>query len=218
MNPLEQLDVALLRLFNVTWSNPFFDWLMPELSGKPPSIYAFIALVAVAVVCLFRKGGARGRVALLVLAVALAFGDGLVCNNLKHLIGRQRPCWVVEGINVLVGKSRSGAMPSAHAFNWAVGATALFLYYRRSLWVMGPLALGVGFSRIYNGVHYPGDVLAGFLIGIGYTLFVAWVLDWSWQRIGPRWFPRQWAALPSLRHPERTVNAPQSHPRSTNAV
>jgi len=46
----------------------------------------------------------------------------------------------------------------------------LFIFYRRSCWFMLPLALAVSFSRVYNGVHYPGDVLVGAIVGAGYAV------------------------------------------------
>ena len=61
----------------------------------------------------------------------------------------------------------ASSMPSSHAANWFSAALVLFIYYRRTIWVMLPMAVLVGLSRIYNGVHYPSDVLAG--------AFLAWV-------------------------------------------
>jgi membrane-associated phospholipid phosphatase len=60
------------------------------------------------------------------------------------------------------------------------------------------LALGVSFSRVYNGVHYPSDVLAGAIIGAGYAVAVAVALETAWQFFGRKYFPRWHEKLPSL--------------------
>jgi 4-amino-4-deoxy-L-arabinose transferase-like glycosyltransferase len=64
-----------------------------------------------------------------------------------------------------------------------------------------PLALLISFSRVYNGVHFPGDVLAGAVLGAGYTLGGIWTLAELWKRFGPRYFPLWWASLPDLMNP-----------------
>lgn len=206
----ETLDTALLRFFNSGLSNPVFDWLMPQLSHNP----MFVPLVVLVCLALAVKGGRRARVALLLIVPALLLGDPLICNTLKHLIGRERPCWVVDGINVLVSKSHSGSMPSAHAFNWAAAAMMLFMFWPRSIWVMLPLTIAVGFSRIYNGVHYPSDVLVGWILGAGYGAWAIWTASMLWVVIGRRWFPIWWRRLPWLLQPELDVSG-QDRPGET---
>jgi hypothetical protein len=66
---------------------------------------------------------------------------------------------------------------------------------------MLPIAFAVGFSRIYNGVHYPSDVLAGAILGAGYAAAIAWGLDGLWRWIGTTWFPLWWSKWPSLLTP-----------------
>jgi hypothetical protein len=66
------------------------------------------------------------------------------------------------------------SMPSSHAANWFAATMILFIYYRRSAWLMLTGAILVSFSRIYNGVHYPSDVAAGAILGAGYAAASVW--------------------------------------------
>jgi len=181
----------------VSWSNRFFDWLMPWMSDSPwPA--CILILIALA---LLVQGGPRGRVCVLMLALALCLGSGLVCDSIKHGVGRLRPFYAIPGARLRIGMGGSFSFPSSHAANWFSAAFILLVYYRRSMWCMFPLAALASLSRIYNGVHYPGDVLAGALLGMGYSAAVIWGADAAWQRIGPRWFPSWWERLPSLLNP-----------------
>jgi membrane-associated phospholipid phosphatase len=210
MDWLASLDIALFRFINLTLSNPFFDWLFPFLSWNS----LFVPVVLLVAIGLIWKGGARGRIFLLVIVVVTALGDGVICNFLKHAIDRPRPFHVVPEAHVLVGRGGSASMPSAHAANWFAGATIAFLYYRRSLWLMLPLAGTVAFSRVYLGVHYLSDVLAGALIGVAYAVAFARALNLLWNFAGQRWFPHWWTKLPSLFMATKTGDSPAPSPPS----
>ncbi|HEV2455555.1 MAG TPA: glycosyltransferase family 39 protein, partial [Verrucomicrobiae bacterium] len=76
--------------------------------------------------------------------------------------------------------------------------------YRRKLGLFVPvfiMALAVSFSRVYCGVHYPGDVLAGAILGMGYAAGTAVAIQWAWQTLGKLWFPLWQAQMPSLLNP-----------------
>ncbi len=210
---LQSLDVRLFRLVNSTWSNGFFDWLMPWLSDSPCVTCFFIALAIVLLV----KGGARGRLCVLMFVLALGLGDGVLCDGLKHGLQRLRPFRALPDVNVRVGMGGSFSMPSSHAANWFSLTLILLVYYRRTVWFMLPLAALVGWSRIYNGVHYPGDVLAGALLGMGYSAAVLWGADAIWQWAGPRWFGGWHKRLPSLMNPVPRKGGAQDPPAEAEA-
>jgi 4-amino-4-deoxy-L-arabinose transferase-like glycosyltransferase/membrane-associated phospholipid phosphatase len=195
---------------------------MPVLSGN---VFFFPFLILL-VIALLWKGGRRMRVCVLMLALILPLGDSLVCNTLKHAVGRPRPFvtlpearrfgkigdgYVPPGT---VNNSNHNSMPSSHAANWFAATMIFFVYYRRSLRFMLPLALGVSFSRVYNGMHYPSDVIAGAIIGAGYGAAFLILFELAWKFIGKKFFPLWHAQLPSLLKPE--VRSQKSEARSGN--
>ncbi|HEX3800171.1 MAG TPA: glycosyltransferase family 39 protein [Verrucomicrobiae bacterium] len=199
MHWLQTLDAGLFHLINPALSNSFLDVVMPFFSGTP----LFAPAIVIAAIIIGWKGGARGRVFLAMLILAIALGDSLICNTLKELIARPRPFFTLTDVHMpaSIGKSGSGSMPSSHAANWFAATMVAFIYYRRSIRFMLPMALLVSFSRIYNGVHYPSDVLAGAILGAGYAAGGVWTLDAIWKWAGARWFPLWWRRMPSLMNP-----------------
>jgi membrane-associated phospholipid phosphatase len=191
---LQALDVSLFRLVNHSLSNPLFDVVMPWLSGN--RLFAPMLLLLAAI--LIWRGRGKGLLFILVLGLAIGVTDGLVCNTLKHAFSRPRPCLVLENVIALVGCSDSGSLPSSHAANWFAAAMVAFLFHRRSWRAMLPLALAVSFSRVYNGVHYPSDVVAGAILGSGTGFAVVFGLNATWGFVGRKWFPLWHKQLPSL--------------------
>ncbi len=125
---------------------------------------AGIFWIALTLVLLFfrktRKAGYYSAVALICM---------LVVNNmiLKTLVDRTRPYDAVNGLIPLVPRLFDSSFPSGHSAASFAAATAL---YRKTPKRYGVpclvLAALIAFSRLYVGVHYPTDVLAGTLVGI----------------------------------------------------
>src|SRR6185436_1661350 len=176
---LQSLDVALFRFINLTLSNPLFDRLMPFFSGNSLFVPVLIVLGAMAI----WKAGARGRVCVVMVALVVGLGDPLIVNTIKHAVGRPRPFKAMADVHVppQIGKTDSFSMPSAHTANWFAASVVLLVYYRRSISFMLPLAATIGFSRIYNGMHYPSDVLVGATLGAGYAAAMVGSLDALWR-------------------------------------
>ncbi|MDE3067311.1 MAG: phosphatase PAP2 family protein, partial [Verrucomicrobiota bacterium] len=161
MHWLLSLDVGLFHFINRSLSNPLFDWLMPILSGGRGAMHWFVPLAVALVLAAICFGNTRARLCGLMIVLVIALGDPLVVNTIKHLVARPRPCIALSGVIERLGCTHSGSMPSAHAANWFAMTMVAFLFYRRRAWPVLVMALGVSFSRVYNGVHYPSDVLAG---------------------------------------------------------
>ena len=210
---LQSGDDALFRWINHGLSNRIFDTIMPLASNTP----GFVPFVLLVLVALIWKGGARGRLFAVMLALGLCLGDWVIADVLKHGLARLRPFNRFPDAYVLPIGARSGSfsMPSSHALNWFLGTIIAFAYYRKSIYFMLPLAVIVGFSRIYNGVHYPSDVLAGAVIGAGTGAAVLWSVNALWQWAGRRWFPLWHARLPSLiQPPAQTPSSREASPDS----
>lgn len=107
----------------------------------------------------------------------LALGIGALITNvaLKNLVARTRPYEVIDGLALLVGKQSDFSFPSGHS---CASFAAAMAYYKMSSqqskkYGVAALVLAgfIAFSRLYVGVHYPTDVIAGIVIG----LFSGWM-------------------------------------------
>lgn len=216
MQWLQDSDVSVFRFINGKLANSIFDQVMPFLSGNV-CFYPALIVLAGFVIWKYR---ARGILFLLLLALAVGLTDGAVCRTIKHAVGRDRPFAALPDVRCLLGQGGSGSMPSSHAANWFAATMVAFVFYRRSLWIMLPLAAAVSFSRVYCGVHYPSDVIAGAILGAGTAAATLWLCTELWIFVGRRWFPLWWEKFPLLLAPPQRaeseaeeIEEPQFAPR-----
>ncbi len=119
-----------------------------------------------------------------VILLMVIVGDAVAYNFIKPWIARLRPCHLMpEELRLVNGCGGRFGFPSNHALNaMTVAASIWFAGYK---WLGNAaimLAVLVGYSRVYLGVHYPSDILAGFALGIG----LAWIGNkfmrmWLWR-------------------------------------
>ncbi len=98
---------------------------------------------------------------------ALVLCDMVGAKVWKVYFGRVRPCYALpaDAVRQLVAISNSGSMPSLHAANNLTVALVAFFADRRTGWVLFPLALLVSISRLGVGVHWPTDLVGGWVWG-----------------------------------------------------
>lgn len=137
------------------------------------------------------KGGKRGQIAAGLLIIAVATTDMIAAQIIKPWVGRLRPSHAMaDSINLLVAKGGQYSFVSNHAANMFCAATVLTYFYSKWKRIFYSMAILIAFSRIYVGVHYPGDVIMGGLFGYG----IAWGVISLWiifkmreMKKGRRW-------------------------------
>jgi diacylglycerol kinase family enzyme/membrane-associated phospholipid phosphatase len=159
--PVRRADLTLYRRVATTqW--PVIGPLLPPLSRAANRSRLWLVLAGLIAVA----GGRSGRRA--ALRGLLSIGATSAVTNLpaKLLAGRQRPdLTVVPEVRRLRRVPNSTSFPSGHAASAAAFATGVALEQPRLAAPVGVLAGAVATSRVYTGVHYPGDVLVGAAIG-----------------------------------------------------
>mgnify|MGYP001795780194 CR=1 FL=1 len=99
-------------------------------------------------------------------------------NIIKVSLKRERPAMDSPALAPLVGVPSSKSFPSSHAA-MSFAAAVIFTYHYPSLWLLFfGLALLISWTRVYVGVHFPSDVLAGTVVGL--LMGGVWVLFLNW--------------------------------------
>lgn len=165
---LQAVDTAVLLFvqdsLRFAWLNKVF--IFYTLSGDHGLLWIVVSLL---LLC-FKRTRRAGLLALLAMLL------GLMLNNfiLKNLIARPRPWLTVTGLLPLLEPPDANSFPSGHT---CAAFAAAWIWWKtlpdRRIRALGLIAAFLmGYSRIYVGVHYPTDVLAGICMG----LFCAWAV------------------------------------------
>jgi len=161
----QRIDVWVFMYFNMHGRRaPWLDWMMLGLTQIGNFIFAMvIALI------LFLRGNH-------LLAYELILGIltlGLVVQIMKVLFHRTRPYIKLKNIRIVGSRASGHSFPSGHTSQSFFMATLLLHYYHVGVYVwlvLYAIALMVGITRIYVGMHYPRDVLGGAILGTTWGL------------------------------------------------
>lgn len=160
-------DDSLFKFINQTIANSFFDFLMPILRNKFTWVPVYIFLF----VLMYNKFKNKFILYVLYFVIGFAIVDFSTHQFLKPFFHRVRPCYELMQVRLLLDScGGKWSFPSSHAANHAFIAYGLLLIpiFKNKLYtiliILWPIL--VGFAQIYVGVHYPLDILIGYIYGI----------------------------------------------------
>jgi len=173
----EKLDQQLFLFLN-SFNSPFFDQVMHAISGRIIWIPLYLAIL----IYLGIKYKRKFFVILFFIILAATMADQLSVL-IKNLVQRPRPCYepALDGMVHMFNNECGGqySFVSSHATNSFNVALLSLLFFRKRWFTISIVlwATVIGYSRIYLGVHYPGDVICGSVLGalvgwLNYKLFI----------------------------------------------
>ena len=170
---LKNIDETLFLFLNGL-HNDVFDFLMYWITYQE-TWYPFYLLI---VIWMFWKYKQKAFIPLLFIILAITISDQFTSSFMKPFFERLRPCHDPSISHLVHVVDRCGGQygfASSHASNSFALATLLFLFFRSTFKYASILfvwAALVAYSRIYVGVHFPGDIIVGALIGYLAGLFL----------------------------------------------
>lgn len=185
LEQLLNLDDKILLAVNGLHS-PFFDVIMWHVSSRA----IWIPLYAVLLYILYRKLGWRKTLLWTAgIAIVILLTDQTCAHGLRHLFCRMRPSNPDNPISPfvhIINNYRSGqyGFPSAHSGNtWALTVYLAWILRKRALtYTLAGWATLVCYSRMYLGVHYLGDLLGGFVVGVFYATLIYFLISYADKR------------------------------------
>jgi undecaprenyl-diphosphatase len=184
MQTLQQIDTQLFLYLNSLHAN-WLDPVMALITRRDTWFPAYLILIF----WLIYKQKKQAAFTIIAIILAVALSDQICSSVLKPLVHRLRPCHepgLTGLIHMVTDCGGQFGFCSSHAANSFALATSLFLFFKGNVYTYWLFlwAIIISYSRIYVGVHYPIDVLAGGLIGA----FFAYLSFFIISRVKKRYF------------------------------
>ena len=161
LETLLNLDGGFLLFLQESVRNPILDNIMIFITSLGNGGMIWIAAtIALLIPKKTRKAGVVSAVALL--------GSLIINNNIvKNIVQRPRPFVTFTDLQIIIPTPSEFSFPSGHTSSSFAAAAVFYRHLPKKLGIPSVILAGlIGFSRLYVGVHYPTDVIAGVLMGI----------------------------------------------------
>jgi len=159
---------------------PFLDIFSTILSN----FFFLLFVIFVLYYLLYKKQRQNFLLALLAAALILLIHLFVTEIFLKNYFYSPRPYMYLENVFTLGTPLSNGSFPSGHLSLMTALLIVLTFYLKKWRWPAFIFLLLLGWSRIYNGVHFPTDVLWGFVLGLGYSLIALFLVKKLRLKIG----------------------------------
>lgn len=165
-NKLKRFDDLFIELINKKMRHRYFDYIMYKVTnlGGAPFSALLIFLMLIFGNKTFKNIGIE-------IFVVLSISQAIV-HSLKKLLSRERPYNILKHLNTFGINLKDYSFPSGHTAASFSIATTIALNIPRLSVIVFFMAIVIGISRIYLGVHYPTDVAAGILIGFTTSIII----------------------------------------------
>jgi undecaprenyl-diphosphatase len=164
---INQLDIQAFLWLN-SFHNDFFDPIMAWISGRN----SWFPMYGIIIGCIIWSQKKKSIGLLLMIILSVVISDQVCSSILKPLIHRLRPCHepaILHLVHLVGNCGGQFGFCSSHAANTFALVTCLVLFFGKQFAGIKYLyiwAIIISYSRIYVGVHYPIDVLAGAGVGV----------------------------------------------------
>lgn len=173
------MDVLIFQFINKFGSKFWLlDWLGIFLAD-----YAPYFLVLLAVHFLFKEKSRVRRIYFFSLAsLSVILSRGIITELIRFFFNRQRPFEILS-VQTLISQDPGGSLPSGHAAAFFALFLALYYFAKQNSWSLKPIwwslgiILAMGIARIFVGVHWSSDILAGAAIGLLSALIIKKILS-----------------------------------------
>lgn len=161
LETLLNIDGGVLLFIQDYIRNPILNSIMIFITSLGDEGFIWIAATIVLLIPKkTRKVGIMSAVALL--------GSLIINNNIiKNLVQRPRPFVTFTDLEIIIPTPSEFSFPSGHTSSSFAAAAVFYRFLPKKLGIPAVVLAGlIGFSRLYIGVHYPTDVIAGVVMGI----------------------------------------------------